>query len=258
MKTKTRQPVSDLYMEDGTLTKTDQEKAQVLNKFFTSVFTKEDLTNIPNIGSKDGLQELDTFTITEDEVRKKLNSLKPSKSPGPDGLHPKLLKELAPGLSYPLSTLFQSSLDEGRLPADWLVAHVSPIYKKGAKTEAGNYRPVSLTSVLCKIMEGCVRDQVVKHMMVNNLFSPHQHGFMAGRSTMTQLLETIEFWSQSLDDNIGVDVAYLDFQKAFELVPHQHLLKKILSCKISGKIHSWIEAFFIKSPAEGHCKWSRV
>ena len=168
--TKTRQPVSNLYMENGTFTKTDHEKTQVLNKnkFFTSVFTKEDLTNIPSIDSQEGIKKLDTFQITEEEVQKKLNKLKPSKSPGPDGLHPRLLKELAPSLSHPLSILFQSSLNDGVLPRDWLVAHVSPIYKKGAKTEAGNYRPVSLTSVLCKVMEGCVRDQVVEHMMEND------------------------------------------------------------------------------------------
>ena len=242
-KTKTRQPVSNLYMENGTFTKTDHEKTQVLNKFFTSVFTKEDLTNILSIDSQEGIKELDTFQITEEEVQKKLNKLKPSKSPGPDGLHPRLLKELAPSLSHPLSILFQSLLNEGVFPRDWLVAHVSPIYKKGAKTEAGNYRPVSLTSVLCKVMEGCVRDQVVEHMMENDLFSPHQHGFMAGRSSVTQLLETIEFWSQSLDEGIGVDIAYLDFQKAFDSVPHQRLLKKILSYRITGKIYSWIEAF---------------
>ncbi len=217
-KTKTRHPISDLQKEDGTLTANDHEKAEVLNQFFTSVFTKEDLSNIPDVEKHHVVKDLDGMHITEEEVQKRLSKLKTSKSPGPDGLHPLILKETADIIAYPLMSLFQSSLDEGVLPRDWRIAHVSPIYKKGSKIEAGNYRPASLTSILCKVLEGCVRDRIISHMTENNLFSEHQHGFMAGRSTLTQLLETIEYWSESLDEGVGVDVAYLDFQKAFDSV----------------------------------------
>lgn len=92
-------------------------------------------------------------------------------------------------------------------------------------------------------MEKIVRDKVVTHMIANELFTPHQHGFISGRSTVTQLLETIEYWSESLDNGIGVDVAYLDFQKAFDSVPHQRLLRKVNSYGICGEVYNWIEAF---------------
>ncbi len=242
-RTKTRQLILDLEKSDGTLRQTDIEKAEVLNTFFTSVFTREDMTNIPHVDKQNVLEGLQNIKITEEDVQKRLSKLKTSKSPGPDGLHPRVLKELSQTIAEPLKMLFQSALEEGVLPNDWRVAHVSPIYKKGAKTNAGNYRPVSLTSVICKVMEGFVRDQVVAHMTANNLFTPHQHGFVAGRSTVTQLLETIEYWSEAIDDGTGVDIAYLDFQKAFDSVPHKRLLRKLKSYGIAGNVYNWIEAF---------------
>ena len=158
-------------------------------------------------------------------------------------LHPRILKELAKEISKPLQDIFTTSLREGKLPGDWRIAHITPIHKKGSKTEAGNYRPVSLTSILCKIMEGVIRDKVVNHMKENKLFSKDQHGFMNGRSTVTQLLETLEYWSMHLDSGLGVDAIYLDFQKAFDSVPYQRLLKKVRSYGVCDHVYKWIESF---------------
>ena len=224
-KLKSRQPVSDLRKENGELTTNDEEKAQVLNDFFSSVFTREDQTNIPEPTQREVPKPLTKVNFTAANIEKRLLKLKTSKSPGPDGLHPRILKELAKEISKPLQDIFTTSLREGKLPGDWRIAHITPIHKKGSKTEAGNYRPVSLTSILCKIMEGVIRDKVVNHMKENKLFSKDQHGFMNGRSTVTQLLETLEYWSMHLDSGLGVDAIYLDFQKAFDSVPHQRLLK---------------------------------
>ena len=138
-------------------------------------------------------------------IKKRLLKLKASKSPGPDGLHPRILKELANEISEPLQDTFTTSLREGKLPEDWRIAHTTPIHKKGSKTEAGNYRPVNLTSILYKVMEGVIRNKVLNHMKENNLFSEDQHGFINGRSTVTQLLETLEHWSRHLDSGLGVD-----------------------------------------------------
>ncbi len=129
-KTKTRQPISDLQKEDGSLTVNDHEKAEVLNQFFTSVFTKEDLSNMPTVEKHQVPKDLDSIYITVEEVQKGLSRLKTCKSPGPDGLHPLVLKELSDTIAHPLMRLFQASLDEGILPRDWRLAHVSPIYKK--------------------------------------------------------------------------------------------------------------------------------
>ena len=130
--------------------------------------------------------------------------------------------------------LWRSSRTNRRLSQPFLTHN----RKKVSKTEAGNYRPVSLTSVVCKIIKWLIRDHVVKHM--KKVF---QHGFMNGRSTVTQPLETLDYWTASLDAGLDVDAIYLDFEKAFDSVPHQRLLRKISSYGLSGIIFKWTKAF---------------
>ena len=117
----------------------DEDKADELNSFFASVFTREDTHDIPEPDTKHHGQKLSTITVTEEEETKKLNKLNPSKSPGPDGMHPRVLKEVAEEISFPLTCIFKKSLEEGVLPDDWKVAHVTAIYKKGGVTSPGNY-----------------------------------------------------------------------------------------------------------------------
>ena len=117
--------------------------------------------------------------------------------------------------------LYKKLLKKSRLPNAWKKAHITPIHKKGSKVEPGNYRPLSLTSILGKIMESIIRDQIVEHMMSNDLFSDEQHGFVPGRSCMTQLIVTLELWTELLDSGTVLDVIYLDFRKSFDTVPHQ-------------------------------------
>ena len=87
--------------------------------------------------------------ITQDGVKKALENLNGNKSQGPDGMHPRILKELAEELSYSLYKIFKRSISEGKIPDKWREAEVRAIFKKGKKTEPGNYRPVSLTSIIC-------------------------------------------------------------------------------------------------------------
>ena len=241
-KLKIKENISSLLKDDGTLTKGDLEKAEVLNNFFTSVFTKEDKDNIPIF--KPNIENLIyDFNVTKDDMYKALNSLKVNKSPGPDGIHPRILKELANELSEPLSFLFNNSLSKGKIPSDWKIAEVRPIFKKGTKSNPGNYRPVSLTSVVCKIFEGFVRDKLFKHLIENNLLSKEQFGFCAGRSCITQLLNTIFDWLCHIDEDVPVDAIYLDFKKAFDTVPHERLLTKLHGYGIRGNIFNWVKDF---------------
>ena len=99
------------------------------------------------------------------------------------------------------------------------------MFKKGKRSEPGNYRPVSLTSILCKILESMIKDKIVEHLQVFNLINDSQHGFMKGRSCLTNLLEYLETVTKLLDEGVPVDVIYLDFSKAFDKVPHARLLK---------------------------------
>ena len=186
---------------------------------------------------------LDSFVITREMVQEKIQGLNPGKTPGPDGWHPVFLKNVSDLITTPLSMLFQKSLCEGIVPSQWLMASVTAIHKKGQKNLFQNYRPVSITSLICKLMESIVRDKIVTHMESNNQFSQHQHGFVPLRNCVTNLLLCMEQWTKMIDDGLPIDIIYTDFEKAFDRVPHQRLLRKIKNMGITGMIHSWISAF---------------
>jgi len=169
--------------------------------------------------------------------------LKPDKSPGPDNIHPMVLKEAACEVVKPLTMIFQKSVSQGELPNDWKRANVTPIHKKGAKDEASNYRPVSLTSVVCKLLETVVKDQIVAFLNEEDTVSDKQHGFVKGRSCLTNLLEVFEHWTTCLDEGYGVDVVYLDYRKAFDTVPHQRLLTKLRQMGLGSGLTKWIGSF---------------
>ena len=154
-----------------------------------------------------------------------------------------MLKELQSSVSPVLADIFSLSLQVGITPSAWRKANVVPIYKKGPKSDPGNYRPVSLTSVVCKIMEVILRDSITEHLESNNLLSPHQHGFRKGRSCSTQLLGVMKDWCEALDSSDIVDCVYLDYRKAFDSVPHIRLLTKVHAYGIQGKVYDWIRAF---------------
>jgi len=146
-------------------------------------------------------------------------------------------------MCVPLTMIYQLSIESGECPSDWKVANVTPIHKKGDRTDPSNYRPVSLTSQVCKILESLVRKGIIEHMNENYLMSEAQHGFREGRSCLTNLLETLEAWTQIIEDGDGIDIAYLDFRKAFDLVSHKHLIYKMSKYGINGNILRWVESF---------------
>ena len=181
--------------------------------------------------------------ITPEEVSKKLSKLKTDKSPGPDQIHPRVLKEVHHQISEAIALLYNTSLSTGTLPIDWRTGNITAMYKKGSRKLASNYRPVSLTSILCKTLESIVREHKLLHMRETQLFSPKQFGFIGGRSTSLQLLKVLDEWTQILDDGGDLDVVYMDFLKAFDTVPHKRLMAKLHSYGIKGKIHRWITSF---------------
>ena len=164
--------------------------------------------------------------FTAENAKKKLSALKPTAAPGPDGVWTRILHQLAEAFVYPLSIIFSKLFDEGIVPDMWLRAHVCPVFKKGTKWDSGSYRPVSLTCVFCKVMEKLIRDVIVKHLSNHSLIRASQHRFMAGISTVTNLLAYMETLTKRIDEGNAVDVLYLDFAKAFDKVPHARLLAK--------------------------------
>ena len=154
-----------------------------------------------------------------------------------------MLQRTASATSIPLEKIFKLSLSTGECPEDWRSANITPIHKKGDRTNPANYRPVSLTSQVCKILESIVRKQILEHLAANNILSDRQHGFREGRSCLSNLLEVMEDWTEILDEGNGIDVAYLDFRKAFDLVSHRHLLYKMSKYGITNQVLGWVEAF---------------
>jgi hypothetical protein len=238
-KTRTRQGVGPLRGGDGRVVTDDTEMAEVLNSFFSSVFTREDLTDIPPAAAGDSVP-IERMRITEWEIKKAIRKLKKESAAGPDEIGPRLLQELEGAAATALTMIFRESVESGVVPEDWRRANVTPIFKKGTKMDPGNYRPVSLTSVCCKLLEGLMKTAIMRHLEVNNLVNPSQHGFMAGRSCCTNLLEFMEEVTRAVDEGVPVDVIYLDFAKAFDKVPKERLLEKLRAHGVRGHLLRWI------------------
>jgi hypothetical protein len=227
---------------EGGVAATDLEKAEALNTFFASVFVNEPPDDIPSLDLRTS-NTLHQVTFTLDKVKKKLESLKTGKSPGPDKIHPRVLKECATAICAPLQEIFIDSFESGRLPEDWKKAEVCAIFKKGSKKLCTNYSPVSLTSIACKMMESIIRDELMAYMRRHNLLSTKQYGFVTGRSTVLQLLHALDKWTEALDNGDQVEAVYMDFMKAFDTVPHRRLISKLKSYGIGGKLIRWLQDF---------------
>ena len=143
---------------------------EVLNSFFSSVFTEENLNSIPDIPDYYiGNNPIKTVLFTEEKVKEKIMNWSARSAPGPDEITPRLLQAVVNEISEPLALLFEKSMQEGKVPEEWKTANVSPIYKKGTKANPTNYRPISLTCIACRIMESIIKDEIVAHLRENNL-----------------------------------------------------------------------------------------
>jgi hypothetical protein len=240
---RTRASVGSLQRRDGTLANSDRESAEILNEQFCSVFTREDTFTLPvpvQMFTGPEEEKLLNLEFTAEAVKKKLDALKPNKAPGPDMIHPRILKEFSAELAPGLARLFEKSLQNGVVPNDWKAANVVPLHKGGSKKLAMNYRPVSLTSVVCKMFESLIKDRIVTHLREYQLLNKSQHGFLPGRSCLTNLLTFLEDITRVIDESISVDAIYLDFAKAFNKVPHQRLAAKFRAHGIEGDVLQWI------------------
>ena len=235
-----RKKIGPLENEDGDIRHSDADVASLLNGYFSSVFTEENSLSPEPSTNYEG-EKLDWLEFTEEEVRKKINELKKFKSPGPDGFLPRVLKEVRDEVAPHLTKIFNTSLRTRCVPGVWREADVIPIFKKGSARQPSNYRPISLTSILCKLMESIMVDKIANHLESKLLLRNSQHGFRRHRSCLTNLLEFFHFVFSEHDRDKAVDVIYLDFQKAFDKVPHRRLLRKVRSLGIDGVVADWIE-----------------
>ena len=220
-----------------------KEKANVLNNHFKSIFAIDDnVSTIPDKGPSVH-PSLAAFEITEQGVLNILTNCDPSKSPGPDFIHPYVLKITATKICSMLTHIFKQSLETGTVPPQWKHADISPIFKKDQKSNPKNYCPITLTSVICKSMEHIIVSQIMKHLEDQNILSDRQFGFRSNHSCESQLFITINDIARQIDENLQVDTAILDFSKAFDKVSHPRLLYKLRYYGIRGNVSNWLESF---------------
>jgi len=214
----------------------------MLCEFFQEVFVT-DKKNSKDMQLAEREMEEIPVCFHRDKVKDMLLSLKTDKSLGPESIHPMVLQRCADKLSLLLSIIFQQSFDTGQVPKNWKLAVVSPIFKKGKKSDSGNYRPVSLTLVPCKIMEAMIKTELTKYFETTRIMSDCQHGFTKGRLCLTNLLEAFEAWTRILKGGHGIDVVFLEFRKAFDSVSHKKLIIKLQAYGIDEKMINWIEDY---------------
>ena len=169
------------------------------------------------------------ITVDPNGVLKLLNNLKIHKASGPDGQSARVLKECSSEIASILALIYNESLAQGTVPDDWRQANVAPIFKKGEKYDAANYRPLSLTCICCKTLEHIIVSNINKHLAFESILADCQHGFRSQRSCETQLVQFFHDLVSNLDRALNhnhrqTDVIIMDFAKAFDKVPHRRLL----------------------------------
>ena len=238
--TKTKTSIGPLKDGDSE-TQNDAEMCDVLNKFFASVFTIDDGSELPQFEKVyNGETPLKNITISTEDVIKAIGKLSPDTAPGPDNIYSRTLKELVNQVAQPLAMIYNSSLQSGVVVADWKLANVTPVFKKGCKSTASNYRPISLTSVPGKLMERILQWAILDHLINNNLINQTQHGFLPKKSTVSNLIEYMDVITKILDFGQPVDSIYIDFAKCFDKISHRHLLYKVNKYGIEDRIFDWL------------------
>ena len=217
-------------------------KANLLNNQFASVFTREDLSHIPEM-SGNQVPDIPDVDIQIESVIKLLQELDSHKANGPDSIPANLLKQTAIQTAPLLALIFKASVEQGKLPDDWKLAYITPIFKKENRGLAANYQPISLTSICCKVLEHILHSSIFTHLERHEVLCEQQHGFRSGRSCETQLLGTVHDFATCLNNGGHIDALFLDMAKAFDKVPHQRLCAKLSHYGINDNILTWIKDF---------------
>ena len=254
-KNKTR--IGPLTNTDGELENDPEKMSEILKIQYEKSFNYKKAENEITIEDelKDSFQHIDNFFdhdahfsdihITENDVDKAINETKLNTSAGPDYLLPILLHKCRESLLKPLTAIFNKSLKNTDIPPIWKEAVISPIYKGGDKSEAINYRGISLTSVIPKLLERIIRWYLIRYLEINDAFPDSQHGFREGRSTVSQLLEQYESIIDAYENKENIDIIMLDYSKAFDKINVSILLNKLKKLGIGGNIGKWIAKFLI-------------
>eukprot|EP00061_Rhincodon_typus_P007874 g29989.t1 len=186
----------------------------MIKEYFASVFTEEKDVEARELGeiNRDILKDVH---ITEEEVLDILKCIKVDKSLGPAQVYPQTLWEAGEVIAGPLAEAFESLIATGKVPEDWKLANVVPLFKKDGKDKPENYNSLSLGSVVGTLLEGILRDRIYMYLEWRGLVRDNQHGFVRGRLRFTNLIELFEEVTKRIDEGRVVDVIYMDFSETF-------------------------------------------
>jgi hypothetical protein len=216
-----------------------QEASEIFANYFESVYSNETFKP-PNIQDFYGL-DVHSMAISYDEVYEELLRLKDDCSCGPDGIPPIILKNCAFSLTFPLTILFNISLQTGVFPLAWKTSYVTPVFKSGGKNLAVNYRPICKNCTAAQVFDSIVTKKLT--LKFNNIIAIQQHGFCKGKSTLTNLLGFTENIFQAFDEKCQLDSIYTDFSKAFDSVNHSALVYKLACSGINGDLLRWLNSY---------------
>lgn len=234
-----RGEIPTLSTGDGKLLVTNKEKAEALNTFYADVFQDKDVTG--GVGNQ-GRGER-ALRVNVQKIVRVIAALKKGKSPGTDGLTGDFLQLAMGETAQYMCVIIEESLEKGIVPEGWKEAMVIPIHKGGKKGNVGNYRPISLTSIGSKITERVIGDYIKEVISSKKWMSESQHGFRKGYSCETQLLGLVNDVGRALDKGWAVDAVFIDFEKAFDKVPHGKLVEKVEGIIDDGWVTRWIRDF---------------
>ena len=242
-KLKSHACIPPLKSNDDTLAETDVEKANLLNFTFQKVFRIDDSQSLSlncSVVPENWIQDID---VSSEDITLAIHLIPDKLSRSPDGILAFFWKRIFFSILYLLWLLLSLCLSQGTLPIQWKSAIVIPIHKKGSRDHPGNYRPISLTCVLCRVLEHIIANKLCHHFHCNNLLSVNQFGFLRGCSSCSQLLTVLNKWFSKYDNNDQVDIVYTDIAKAFDSVSHSKLISVLNSLGVSGNLLKWINAF---------------
>ena len=254
---KTKSSIGPLVKESGELVNDPAEISEILRKQYEKAFNirKADIEIKLNGDDDETKTNIDDFfsdnapfsdiVISECDVQKAIEQTRINSAPGIDNVPPILLHKCKQQLLKPLTLILNKSIQTRNIPTVWKEAIITPIFKGGNKATPSNYRPVSLTSQIAKLLERIVRWYMIEFLEVNNAFPDTQHGFRPYRSTVSQLLEHYDDIIDALEENANIDIVMLDFSKAFDTINISILLQKLRVIGIGGNIAKWIGNFLI-------------
>ena len=222
------------------------DKANLLNNFFSSCFnhqqpplTKSDLDKFP----VDPDQCPDDLLCHEDDVVQLLSSLDINKASGPDNISARMLKATAHSIAPSVTKLFNICIRNGTLPSMWKCTNVVPIPKGKEVDQVSNYRPISLLSILSKVLETHMVKLIKEHLLTSDHSFVNQWGFQKGKSTTLALLSTVHQWHLYLEDHKEMYATFLDLKKAFDTVPHRLLINKLSDIGLNNFIIRWVRSY---------------